>query len=183
MACPKLLLGNAVMRWTESDQIIEIVRFSVVSKEAKRLDVVDGQARSNHAATLTGVVVSLARGSALPDPVASAAFRMAAKPRRAIWPCPVVRLTPYAKAFAITKVVFLDRARLLVNLFSARKALHRHALSTDANPVCLLPFAVTGLTAKMPFRLLGQVRFGVVGFSALLTGEFNHSSLYAKSGQ
>lgn len=183
MTGPEVVFGNAVTCMAERNQIVELVRFTVVIKQAKRRDVMHWMAHRYATTMLACIPVPLACCLTLPIPVTTSVVFMPTKPSRVVWASPVIRCTPHREALATTKVVFAYGTRLLLYIFATGNAWYYHALSTYAKSMCFLPFAITGKAAKMLLRFGSHIGLGVVGFTALLTGQFNHTLLYAKSGQ
>lgn len=177
MSRPKCVFGYAVTRFAERDQVVESVRFSVVVKQPERSNVMNRKVWRDNSAMLTGIVIAPVGESSLSIPVRPAMFCTSSAPTGAISTDPVFGRTPLPEASAAAKVELSNRARWLLNILAAGSTLNDHSLPAKADPVRLLPFAIAGETAKVPFRLGGHVRLGVVGLTALFAREFDHSSI------
>lgn len=149
---PKRLFGDWVANRAEGQQVFKFVSFAVIREQVERAHMVNRHPCRNDAAHLACVGVALSRGAGLPLPVRPPVGRVPAHPSGVIVAAPLVGGTPRIEARATAEVAGLNRVRLLLDGNAACVAGDRNALTTDANAVSLLPFAVTGEPAKVSLR-------------------------------
>ena len=173
----EFLFGFAVTERAKCNQVVEAVRFPVVSEQAKWLDVVDVQIGRRVSAMLARILVALPGCTALRVPVGATIHDIAAKPSRIVL-AGIVSRAPLTQAFSIAKVVFAYCVGLLLDCLTAPVARNRYSFTSPTGVVFGLPFSITRHAAEVPFRYAFHVWLGLIGLLALLAYECNHTSHY-----
>ncbi len=183
MGSPKLLFGNAVTGRTQGSQIVQIIRFPIITEQSKWPDVVNRVTRALRSATLASVVIPLTRRFTLIVPVRAAILRMTTAPELVF--ATAVNASdraPFVIAFAAAKVVDENLARHSFNFRSAIGTSNRDTISTLSCSVFRLPSSIALETAK---RILGHgdmISFALDRLSTFGAMYCNHAFNYTTSG-
>lgn len=172
---PVFVICNRVASWTKRNQIVNLIRLSVVIEKVKWYFVMNGKARTNNPARLASVIVSIARCFTLPIPVLTPVLSIATSPSGIISTRPILGTAPSCPALPIAKVMLPDRVGLFLNWASACIADHNNTIATNAYPMGFLPFSITCKTAKVIFAHFRMVRLPFYRFSALRANFCNHA--------
>jgi hypothetical protein len=172
---PELNISGRMTGRAKGNQIIKLISFPIIIKQMERFFMVDWQIIiiTSKTAMLAGVIVPYPCCLSLLIPVFASVIRIAAKPRRVIFPRPIWGFTPFAKTSTTAKIMFTNSGRLFFKFNAAGKAFNNNSFSSFPDVVDFLPFTVTGKTTKMLVRLIGHIWFSFVRFTALLAGQCN----------
>lgn len=184
MTAPKLLLRYPMTGVAKRNQIIKMVSLTVVSKQAKRSNVMNREPSASHAAMLARVVVSFACRRSLPIPVRAAIVGMPAKPRRIIYAAvDAACRTVLVPAFTTAKITVKNLARCFLELRTTVSARYHYALSPAPYVVFGLPSGVTLKTAKRVLCQSDMIPSALDSFSTLSTSYCDHTFYYSTCGQ
>lgn len=175
---PKGNLFDLVTGRAKGHKVTQAIGFTVVAEQAERAGMVYRQSRSNNAATLARIAITLTRRLTLPAPVLAPVADMTAKPSRVVLAAPRRGRTPLSKAGTATEVVGLNRTRRFLNRVPTSRTLHLDPVQSCAFSMGTLPRSVTSKTTKRLLRHGHVIRLSLNSNPALNTSNSDHTELY-----
>lgn len=183
VSIPKLLLGNAVTGRAQGNQIIQAIRFSIITEQSKRPNVMNRITFPLGAATLAGIVIPLPRCFALAIPVWPAILRMPSPPRSVFTTAnSASNRPPFVIALAAAKVTAKNLTRHALNFGTAEGARNPNTFATAPFMVFGLPRCIALETAKRIFGQSDMIPSALDRLSTFGAMYCNHAFNYTTSG-